>query len=80
LIKTLLERTMELGSLLGIGVTLLMFGGLVMTQLNGGIGMWLTVSWVGIPAFFLMAGLLVNHHSLLFGLAIAMGIYAFRRR
>lgn len=46
----------------------------------GGIGMWLAVSWVGIPAFFLVAGLLVNHHSLLFGLAIAMGIYAFRRR
>lgn len=55
-------------------------GGLVMSQLNGGIGMWLAVSWVGIPAFFLVAGLLVNHHSLLFGLAIAMGIYAFRRR
>lgn len=51
-----------------------------MSQLNGGIGMWLAVSWVGIPAFFLVAGLLVNHHSLLFGLAIAMGIYAFRRR
>lgn len=71
---------MEIGSLLGIAVTLLMLGGLVMTQLNGGIGMWLSVSWIGIPAFFLVAGLLVNHHSLLFGLAIAMGIYGFRRR
>ena len=71
---------MDIGNLIGIAFTLLLLGALVMTQLNGGLGMWLAVSWVGIPAFFLVAGLLVNHHTLLFGLAIAMGIYAFTRR
>lgn len=71
---------MDIGNLFGIACTLLLLGALVMTQLNGGLGMWLAVSWVGIPAFFLVAGLLVNHHTLLFGLAIAMGIYAFTRR
>lgn len=71
---------MDIGNLFGIACTLLLLGALVMTQLNGGLGMWLAVSWVGIPAFFLVAGLLVNHHTLLFGLAIAMGVYAFTRR
>ncbi|GEK46567.1 hypothetical protein HPA02_08500 [Bisbaumannia pacifica] len=71
---------MELTDLFGIAVTLLMLGGLVMTQVSGGIGTWLLVSWVGIPAFFLLAGLLANTHGLLFGAAIMIGIYAFRRR
>ncbi|MGM0858676.1 MAG: hypothetical protein ACQEW0_16585 [Pseudomonadota bacterium] len=71
---------MPVGDLIGISITLLMLGGLVMTQLNGGIGMWLAVSFVGIPAFFLLAGLLANAHGLLFGAAIMIGIYAFRRR
>jgi len=71
---------MELADLFGIAITLLMLGGLVMTQLSGGIGTWILVSWVGIPAFFLLAGLLANAHGLLFGAAIMIGIYAFRRR
>lgn len=71
---------MELADLFGISITLLGLGGLVMTQLSGGIGTWLMVSWVGIPAFFLLAGLLANTHGLLFGAAIMIGIYAFRRR
>lgn len=71
---------MELADLFGIAVSLLAIGGLVMTQVAGGIGTWLLVSWVGIPAFFLLAGLLANTHGLLFGAAIMIGIYAFRRR
>lgn len=59
--------------------TLLMFGALIMTQLPGGIGMWLLVSWVGIPGFILLAGLLVNVPGLLFGALIMTGLYAFKR-
>lgn len=59
--------------------TLLMFGALIMTQLPGGIGMWLLVSWVGIPGFILLAGLLVNVPGLLFGALIMIGLYAFKR-
>jgi len=59
--------------------TLLMFGALIMTQLPGGIGMWLLVSWVGIPGFILLVGLLVNVPGLLFGALIMIGLYAFRR-
>lgn len=60
--------------------TLLVIGGLAMTQLNGGIMMWLLVSWVGIPAFVLLAGLLINTPQLLFGAAIMIGLYAFKPR
>lgn len=58
--------------------SLLVLGGLIMTQLPGGLGMWLLVSWVGIPGFILLAGLLVNVHGLLLGAAILIGLYAFR--
>ncbi|MES3674453.1 hypothetical protein QC589_00700 [Halomonas elongata] len=70
---------MPLSDILGIAMCLLMLGGVVMTQLEGGLGTWLLVSWVGIPAFFLLAGLLANSHGLLFGAAVMIGVYAFRR-
>lgn len=41
--------------------------------------MWLLVSWVGIPGFILLAGLLVNVPGLLFGALIMIGLYAFKR-
>ncbi len=44
---------MPLSDILGIAMCLLMLGGVVMTQLEGGLGTWLLVSWIAIPAFFL---------------------------
>ncbi|MDT8895623.1 hypothetical protein RSO41_13275 [Halomonas sp. I1] len=69
---------MDIGPIIGIAATLLMLGGIAMTQLEGGVGMWLFISWVAIPGFVLVVGLLVNTPSLLFGALIAIGIYAFR--
>ncbi|MDY7116617.1 hypothetical protein RAN53_09665 [Halomonas sp. SSL-5] len=57
---------------------LLVTGGLVMTQLPGGIGMWLLVSFVAIPGFFMVAALLINVPGLLFGALILLGLYSFR--
>lgn len=69
---------MDIGPIIGIAATLLLLGAIPMTQLEGGIGMWLFVSWLAIPGFILAAGLLINTPSLLFGALIAIGIYAFR--
>lgn len=61
-----------------VATCLLVTGGLVMSQLPGGIGMWLLVSFVGIPGFFLVAALLINVPGLLFGTLIMLGLYSFR--
>ena len=68
---------------LGMGaLTLLLLGGLVMSQMPrmwDSVGGWLFVSWVALPAFLVLIAVLVRHPSLLAGVIVAMGLYAMRR-
>lgn len=63
-------------------ITLLLLGGLVMSQLPrmwDSVGGWLFVSWVALPGFLVLVALLVRHPTLLAGLLVAIGLYATRR-
>lgn len=70
---------MDIKMLIGGAISLLVIGGLTMTQMprewqtkRG----WLLVSLVGIPALFMIIGLLINVPALLFGALILTGLYA----
>lgn len=70
---------MDIQTLIGGILGLLVLGGLVMTQMPRGwqtTGGWLSVSLLGIPLFAMLIGLLINVPALLFGALVLIGLYA----
>ena len=68
---------MEMKTLIGAALGLLFLGALIMTQLESpwrNWKVWLAISLAGIPAFFLLLGIIANAPILMFGL-VAMACF-----